>query len=254
MPGLRLQGLASRRGSRHSPCLQRVSFPFYRLPSLAVSFLVVLIFFFFLVCTGLTVQEVRQQLSDLMSLRATTVLGTLPLDLSLLEGTPPGVFSARLRVMMRELVEPCREYIWSVTDSVLVGDHEQHQADALTHSRELKAAEYAFCSISQDLRASEGQLAQLRLLLALRRPSEVVSWVADIISPQIVHLRRRIRDLVQLERESLILVGERRQAYGVAQSHLADFTRDVGIRRDEAERLYLQIGDLLSYPLGDLVS
>ena len=155
---------------------------------------------------------------------------------------------------MRELVEPCREYIWSVIDSVLVGDHEQHQADALAHSRELKAAEYAFCSISQDLRASEGQLAQLRLLLTLRRPSEVVYWVADVISPQLVHLRQRIRDLVQLERESLILVGERRQAYGVAQSHLADFTRDVGLHRDEAERLYLQIGDLLSYPLGDLVS
>ena len=189
-----------------------------------------------------------------MLMRATTILGALPLDLSPLDGIPHGAFSARLRVMMRELVEPCREYIWSVNDSVLVGDHERRQADALAHSRELKAAEYAFCSISQDLRISEGQLAQLRLLLALRRPSEVVSWVADVISPQIVHLRQRIRDLVQLERESLILVGERRQAYGVAQSHLADFTRDVGIRRDEAERLYLQIGDLLSCPLGDLVS
>ena len=134
MTGLRLQGLASRSGSRHSPCLERVSFPFYRLPSLAVSFLVVLIFFFFLACTGLTVQEVRQQLSDLVLMRATTILGALPLDLSPLDGIPHGAFSARLRVMMRELVEPCREYIWSVTDSVLVGDHEQRQADALAHS------------------------------------------------------------------------------------------------------------------------
>ena len=190
----------------------------------------------------------------LMSLRATTVLGALPLDLSLLEGTPPGAFSARLRVMMREQVEPCREYIWSVTDSVLVGDHEQRQADALAHSRELKAAEYAFCSVSQDLRASEGQLARLRLLLALRRPSGVASWVTDVVSPQIAQQRQRIRDLVQLERESLILVGERRQAYGVAQSHLADFSRDAGLRRDEAERLYLQIRDLLSCPVSDLVS
>ena len=79
---------------------------------------------FFFAYIGLTVQEVRQQLIALMSLRATTVLGALPLDLSLLEGIPPGAFSARLRVMMREQVEPCREYIWSVTDSLLVGDHE----------------------------------------------------------------------------------------------------------------------------------